>query len=186
MHAGAVERLERRRMSLEEFDALPDDVRAEYSRGVAIVSPPARHSHQALGGRLVRLLGSALPGCEVFQEGGLHTGGDGRRIPDVLVMPQIDDRVWSEQIPLLIVEILSPSTRSEDTLRKPQEYARIGVPYFWVVDREAAMITMLAHNGEGWDITAELTADHGATDVALGDHGAVRVDVAALLDGLPG
>lgn len=185
MSAGAVERLERRRMSLEEFDALPDDVRAEYSQGVAIVSPPAGVPHQALGGRLVALLHGALSGCEVFQEGGLRTGGDGRRIPDVLVMPHIDDRVWSEQVPLLVIEILSPSTRSEDTLRKPREYARIGVPHFWIVDRDAATVTILQNGGDGWDIAFELRDSDAPADISLEPYGVARLNVAALLAGLP-
>jgi hypothetical protein len=39
-----------------------------------------------------------------------------------------------EAPPALMVEILSPSSRSIDRVRKPRRYAEFGVPEYWVVD----------------------------------------------------
>jgi Uma2 family endonuclease len=48
---------------------------------------------------------------------------------------------WSEfGIPLLIAEVLSPSTARHDRLIKRQLYQRCGVPCYWVVDLDARLI----------------------------------------------
>jgi len=54
------------------------------------------------------------------------------RVPDVLVFRERVDDTLVTETPLLVVEVLSPSTRSEDTIRKAPEYA--GAGQFWVVD----------------------------------------------------
>lgn len=45
--------------------------------------------------------------------------------------------------PELVVEVLSPSSRAHDGLRKLDWYARIGVPECWLVDPEAR--TLVVH-----------------------------------------
>jgi Uma2 family endonuclease len=62
--------LQRWRMSWEEFLALPDDVRAEWVDGEAVVSPPVSADH---GGAVIRLgsvLLTALPELLVVTEVG--------------------------------------------------------------------------------------------------------------------
>ncbi len=46
------------------------------------------------------------------------------------------DGVMAEP-PDLVVEVLSPSTRAVDLVRKAALYARIGVPEYWTVDPDA-------------------------------------------------
>jgi len=43
---------------------------------------------------------------------------------------------------LLVVEVVSPSSQSEDRLRKPIEYAGAGVPHYWQVEREHSAATV--------------------------------------------
>jgi Uma2 family endonuclease len=45
-----------------------------------------------------------------------------------------------EAAPLLVVEILSPSTRSQDRGVKRARYAQLGVPNYWLVDADARRI----------------------------------------------
>jgi Uma2 family endonuclease len=55
-----------------------------------------------------------------------------------------------EGAPDLVVEVLSPSTRSDDLPggRKWAIYERYGVPYYWIVDVEARTITQYVwHDG---------------------------------------
>ncbi|WP_344907492.1 Uma2 family endonuclease [Actinomadura meridiana] len=69
----------------------------------------------------------------------------GVRKPDVIVVPRHTAKSWFEgdcptTIPghdlLLVVEVVSPRSGSEsrDRFRKPQEYAAMGIPQYWVVD----------------------------------------------------
>ena len=41
-----------------------------------------------------------------------------------------------EGAPSLLIEVLSPSNRSHDTMRKKARYAASGVPEYWIVDPE--------------------------------------------------
>jgi len=48
-----------------------------------------------------------------------------------------------EGAPLLVVEVLSPSTRSRDCGLKAQRYAELGVLHYWLVDPDARRIECL-------------------------------------------
>lgn len=175
------EALERRPMSLEEFRALPEDLRAEYVDGVAIMSPPGEIPHQVVAGRLVVLLSHALPDLLVFQEGGLRTIRDGHRIPDVMALRSVESTIWAEQRPVLVVEVLSASTRSEDLFRKSDEYRAAGVGQYWIVDRDQHTLTVLGNAGDAWDVLLELRADRARGEVSVGGYGVVGLDLDALL-----
>lgn len=181
MSAQPTERVERRRMSLEEFRALPEGIHAEYIDGEAIMSPPATMPHQALGGRLVVLLATALPDLEVFQEGGMRTIGDGHRIPDVMAVRRVEDVWWTEQAPVVAIEVLSASTRTEDLFRKPDEYRRADVEQFWLVDRDQHKLTVLGNTRTAWDVLLEPDADYSLGEVAVGEYGVVAIDLGDLL-----
>ena len=58
-------------------------------------------------------------------------------------------------IPDLVVEILSPSNRQHDLVRKRDLYARFGAPACWFVDLEAFSVTVLAHRAGCYDPLAQ-------------------------------
>ncbi|MEM2445717.1 MAG: Uma2 family endonuclease [Candidatus Bathyarchaeia archaeon] len=41
-----------------------------------------------------------------------------------------------EVCPVLVIEVIRPSTRTIDLVEKVQDYARVGIPEYWVVDAE--------------------------------------------------
>ena len=90
---------------------------------------------------------------------------------------------FAETPPLMVVEVLSPSTRSEDTVRKSTEYAAVGVAQYWIVDPEAATLTAYANNGAGWDVLLELDETHPQGTVDVEDHGPVELDLVSVLAG---
>lgn len=181
MSAAAAERLVRQRMSFGEFLALPDDVHAEYLDGTAIVSPPATIPHQAVAARFIALFATSLPGLVPVGEAGLRTVRDGHRIPDVMLLRAEEDSVWARQRPVLVVEIASRSTRTEDTLRKPGEYAEAGVGQYWLLDRDHRTLTVIDHADGVPSVVVELDDDRPTGRVTVGEHGVVDVDLAALL-----
>jgi Uma2 family endonuclease len=62
--------------------------------------------------------------------------------PDVLVARKSDFSGKDLPAPpLLVVEILSPSTRHLDRGRKRELYAEAGVPHYWIVDPDEPAIT---------------------------------------------
>lgn len=181
METAWVERFERRTMSPEEFDRLPEQVRAEYVDGVALMSPPSAGGHNALGVRLAGLLGRTLPDTFVTYERGLALPTGTLRIPDLAVQREPDDDVWSRQVPLLVVEILSPSTRDEDLFRKTDDYRRAGIAQYWIVDRAVRTLTVLVNAGEEWDIAFTLSDEAPTASIDVADLGTVDLDLSDLL-----
>jgi Uma2 family endonuclease len=62
--------------------------------------------------------------------------------PDILVVTnpsQISGR-GIEGAPLLVVEVLSPSTRRHDREVKMRRYAALAIPHYWIVDPEGKWI----------------------------------------------
>lgn len=174
---------ERRRMSVDDFLALPDDLRAEYVDGVAVLSPPGTWNHQSIALGVAVALKEALPGLVVATEAGVRTTTTRYRIADVAVAVDLPDGRFTEAPPLVVVEVLSPSTRSEDTVRKSIEYARVGVGQYWIVDPEAWTLAAYSNNGAGWDVLLELDEGRPQGSVEVGDHGPVTLDLARILTG---
>jgi Uma2 family endonuclease len=48
---------------------------------------------------------------------------------------------------LLVIEIVSPSSEAIDEVVKRREYARAGIPQYWVVDRDPAQTVTLFELG---------------------------------------
>lgn len=78
-----------------------------------------------------------------FRGSGQRTEVDSSRLPDVMVVP-LDELAGLKrqtailQVPArLAIEIVSPSTASEDYNRKQEEYQNRGIPEYWIVDHEA-------------------------------------------------
>jgi len=131
-------------LTLEEYDALPEDNSRHYELvdGVLNVSPRAGSFHQQIVFFLMMELYRQLPrewtlisDVEVVLRSEFPPT---LRAPDVLVVPaeaaKAKPKRYNANEVLLAVEIISPGSRSIDTSHKPAEYARAGIPHYWVVD----------------------------------------------------
>lgn len=65
------------------------------------------------------------------------------------------------------VEVLSPSTRSEDTIRKSMEYAEGGVGQYWVVDPDLRAMDVWRNVEGEWELLARLDEEHRTAEVEL-------------------
>ena len=164
--------------TLYDLDALPEDgKRYELADGwLTELSPSPWHDHAA--DRLKDILKNAarLAGAEVYVAGGpddIATPA-GVRKPDVLVVPRDvartairgKVRTYYAGDLLLVAEVISPRSGSEqvDRVRKVREYARAGIPAYWIVDPEPeAKITILALRGGEYVLEAEVRAGHTVT-----------------------
>lgn len=124
-------------MSLEDFRALGDDVRAEYLGGVAVMVPSPTRAHQRACAQLTRLLDAAAPpGHEAVPAWSWYVADDFEPIPDVMLVPPTRDQVRFTGRPALVVEVLS-TDRAADLVVKAARYAAAGLPAYWVVDLAA-------------------------------------------------
>lgn len=79
------------------------------------------------------------------------TRWDTCRIPDIVVLPteqweDMDNREavirLNEPFPLLVVEVVSPSTASDDYRAKRSEYAVLDIPEYWIIDPIKGRVTV--------------------------------------------
>jgi Uma2 family endonuclease len=84
--------------------------------------------------------------------------------PDILVArrDEIGDRRL-EATPLLVVEVLSPSTRLADLTLKRSAYERAGVPAYWIVDPEVPRLTVLGLHEGRYEDTAVVSGTQAFT-----------------------
>ena len=89
-------------------------------------------------------------------------------------------RSWfqgAESNPLLIVEILSPSTRKRDRGVKARRYAELGVEHYWIVDPETKRVE--CHRLRDGAFRPLVEAE-GNTTLKHSDWDGLEIDLAAL------
>jgi len=125
---------------------IPDDGnRYELVRGELLVTPAPRPLHELVTSRLYRALYVYIEqgGLDLYlvsSRSELSWGDQDTEVqPDMFVVPLEEFRTmdWDRlRHPLLVVEVLSPSSVRHDRFTKRAEYQRRGVPLYWIVDAE--------------------------------------------------
>lgn len=169
--------LQRLRMTWEDYLALPEKPKAEWVDGEVVVSPPVGADHGEAAAELVFLFRTHLPGLRVMTEVGLSLPHNRLRAPDVMVVEQRPTATWVTEPPVLVVEVLSPSTRREDTIRKTGEYAAGGVGQYWIVDPERRCLDVYANDSGTWVDLLHLDDEAPSGEVVVGRHGVVPVEL---------
>lgn len=132
--------------TVAERDAWPDDGRRrELLDGLLVMAPTPSVPHQAIVGSLYMLLRTHAPrACRVLVAPTDVVLGPRTVIePDVLVVRRADsqgDRL--QGIPLLAVEVASPSTRLIDLGRKKELLAQAGCPSYWTIEPSIPDLTV--------------------------------------------
>lgn len=175
--------LERRPMSWEDYLATPEQPRTEWVDGEAVIMMSAPSTgHQRASRRLANLLERSLRGLFVLEAVNLRLPRNRVRIPDVVVLREDEDVIFVESTPVLVVEIISPSTRTEDVFRKATDYAAGGIDQYWMVDLDGRAIDVLELRGGAWEPIHRFDGQHPSGEVVVGVHGTVPVDLTSLLD----
>ena len=167
-------------MSEEQYLALPEQPKAEWVNGVAILMPPASWPHGAAAVKISSLLDRSLPTAIVLSESGLRIYETSRsyRVPDIMVLDHPPtDRVWIDDPPVAVVEVLSPGTITNDLLFKSVEYANLGIRQYWVVNPETRTVSVYGNKGGTWDENAIAVVDENdpEAELAVGELGTVRL-----------
>src|SRR5262249_47076139 len=138
--------------TLEELHRLPDDGnKYELVRGELFVTPPPSYDHETILARLSRKL---EPFVEAQRLGFVYhpravLRREGSEVePDLMVRAPKPPggRDWDDApIPILVVEVLSGSTRRRDLGPKKDFYLDIGVAAYWIIDSDARTVRVVHH-----------------------------------------
>lgn len=173
--------LVRRRMSHADYLALPDEIRAEWVDGEVVMSPSPSFRHQQAARRVANLLEAALPGLHVVEAVTVRVAPALERIPDVSVLTTEPQGDHITEVPLIVVEVLSPGTMNEDTVRKSTEYLAAGIGQYWLVDPQNRVVEVFQGSPGGWEAVARLDDAFTRASVEVPPRGVVIVDLDELL-----
>ncbi len=160
----------------DDLDALPDDLeRRELIGGELIVAPSPLVSHQDRLGQLYELFSGwrGIPGVGKPYLAPLDVRLSDRDTvqPDLFfVRWERHDRFVGDRRfdgpPDIVVEVVSPSSRRLDRVRKLALYERAGVPEYWVVDPTDGTLTIhVLRNGRYEAVLADADGRMASTVV---------------------
>jgi len=133
--------------TVDDLDALPDDgFRYELVDGVLLVSAAPSDEHQIALTNLVALMVSSCPPPMRVLVAPVDVRFSRIRQlqPDLIVLP--DHRLGgpaARPLPLLAVEVLSPTTRATDLTLKRHVFEQGGIPSYWLLDPLVPSLTVL-------------------------------------------
>lgn len=154
------------RLTYEHYCLLPDDgKRHEIIDGEHVATPSPTTYHQTVSRRLQFALYEQLEltgRAQVFDapidvELALHDIVQ----PDLVIVATASSQIITPSrirgIPVLIVEILSPSTRHNDRSLKLELYRARGVAEYWIVDPESHTVEQRRLEGAEYRLVATVT-----------------------------
>jgi len=154
--------------SVDDLDGFPEGtgVRYELIDGALLVSaePSLQHQRVCLA-MLLLLTDAAPPDLEVFLPIDVRLSAFRQIAPDITVVRRSDAGARRlAGIPVLVVEVQSPSTRAVDLTLKRQALQDAGVPSYWLVDPDAPAIRVL-ELVQGVYVERTLASDDGSLTV---------------------
>lgn len=161
------------KLDYDDYAQLPPDRnRMELLDGELLVTPAPSPLHQRASRRLQRVLEDWFEpraGIEVFNApvDVILSSSDVLQ-PDLVVVAdptQVSQR-GIEGAPLLVVEILSPSTVAQDRTAKARRYATFGIAHYWIVDPDVPSLECYRLAGAGY---ARVAGGEGAATVSHPD-----------------
>ena len=133
--------------TLDELHRLPDDGnKYEIVRGELFVTPPPTDDHETIIARVSRRLEAFVEAQRlgfVYHPRAVVRVKSSEVEPDLMVRARkpAGGRDWDDApIPILVVEVLSASTRRRDLGPKRDFYLEIGVAEYWVIDAQARAV----------------------------------------------
>lgn len=138
-------------ITLEQYEALPEEKRAEVFDGVIYDMASPSQDHQTISIELSTIINAYIKrkkgSCRVF-----HAPFDVKLSDQPLTIVQPDIMVICDKnkldgkrcngSPDFIIEIVSPSNPSDDYIRKLYYYKNYGVREYWIVDPRRKTVTI--------------------------------------------
>lgn len=138
-------------INLEQYEALPEDIRAEVFDGQIFYMASPSQDHQTISMELSTILNTYIKSkqgsCRVF-----HAPFDVKLNDKPLTIVQPDLMIVCDKnkldgkrcngAPDFVIEIVSPGNPADDYIRKLYYYKNYGVREYWIVDPERKIVTV--------------------------------------------
>lgn len=138
-------------ITLEQYEVLPEDTRAEVFEGIVYDMASPSEIHQTISTELTTILNTYIKSrkgsCRVF-----HAPFDVKLNDNPLTIVQPDLMIICDRdkldgkrcngAPDFIIEIVSPGNAADDYIRKLFYYKNYGVREYWIVDPRRKTVTV--------------------------------------------
>jgi Uma2 family endonuclease len=152
-----------RRMSLDQFVKadFQEGYLYELARGVIVVTEVPGPDHGEIVDWLTTmfvLYRAKHPGIITYRAGGGECrlrlpGMQSDRHPDqaIYLTPRPRGKhVWTKWVPALVVEVVSEGGEDRDYQEKREEYLRIGILEYWIINPRDRSMLVLEREGDTW------------------------------------
>ncbi|MGV3625715.1 MAG: Uma2 family endonuclease [Archangium sp.] len=154
-------------MTWNDFIALPEDDLRELVDGRLVVTETPTKWHEVICAQLIRSLSTWSDGREFVVLGSAYKVkvSDTRgAMPDVQMLSRVTyDEAGANGLegghPELVVEVISPGSKTHDGVRKLDWYASLGVPEYWLVDPENRTLVVHRLQNNGYAIVQHAEGD---------------------------
>ena len=160
--------------------------RYEFDGNHPVAMTGANGRHNAIAFNLWLMLGTQLRGSSFVPYGadmGVGTVGEAVRFPDALVtQSRVPDEALTASDPIVVFEVVSPSSGRTDRIDKVREYAALPtVQRYVLIERTSAALTSFQRTSsdQPWTATTHL----GNDALCLPEIG-IELQVSALYEGL--
>jgi Uma2 family endonuclease len=169
----------------DEYFALPETVwpRIELLDGALLMTPAPRTDHQRCQRNLAVLLAYAVPDdWDVIEVANVRLAPSRILIPDVVVATRADFVTMFEPSEVaLVVEIVSPSSRSTDRVLKRNLYAEAGIAWYLLVELQGEHAPEVIAYRRKDGVYVEHARAHAGQELRLDEPVEVAFDPARLL-----
>ena len=168
---------------LSYSDVQVDSARCELVDGELIELPPESEPNDFIARYLLFTIASsgvvplrliAIHTCEI-QVPVLRSGDPQNRYPDLVVFREEHLALTQKRLtikldmspPQLVVEVVSPgkTSRERDYQRKRAQYQQMGIPEYWIVDRNQQTITVLKLENGNYVEVGQFRGDDGIVSI---------------------
>jgi Uma2 family endonuclease len=170
------------KLTYDDYAAIPSDGKIyQIMDGDVYVTPSPSPQHQRASKRLQRQLEEyfeASGRAEVFNAPiDVILGDHDVSQPDLVVAAASSvTKRGIEAPPILIVEVLSPSTENFDRQVKAQRFAKLGVPNYWILDPQSHRLECYRNDGG----TYVLSVEAQQARVPISDFPGLTIDLPSL------
>jgi Uma2 family endonuclease len=156
--------------------------RIELFDGSLIVTPAPTGRHQKVSYRIHRAVETAAEaaGLEVVEAVNVRLRTGRVFIPDLVLVPDVEQSTFEATDVILVCEIVSPSNAGTDRVLKFHLYAEAGIPWYLLVepDGESLALTLYRLDGGGY---VERAVAKGGQSLVMTEPINVTIDPARLL-----